>query len=360
MKQLLLYLPVLHAGYEEFLARHADAAEVLLLGTGFRELFGVLAKDIRALPPDRAAAYLAAVPPAAAAGPPAGSPAGQPARIPAGPRSPSARPAVRVVEPADLPAALGPGPLVLPDEAVMRDLAARYQLGRDRTVMFERTFLRWDRDWSSAAAPAGFDSEITSGQVPRELLGAAGELSERSSDWWRQVGAVAARDHQVLACAWNRHHPTEYAPYFDGDPRDGFGRGVRPDLSTAIHAEAAVIAIAARAGIRLAGADLYTTTFPCPACARLIAEAGMARCFFTGAYSLLHGEQVLRAAGVTLIRVSPGPAADLPPAPSPPASQGASRATRQPAYPGLSHPAAMPSNRCRRSPDERPVTAVNG
>lgn len=299
MKQLLLYLPVLHAGYEEFLARHADAAEILLLGTGFRELFEVLAKDIRALPPERAAAYLTAVPPAAG-GRPAGTPAGgRPARIPAGP-------AVRVVEPPDLPAALGAGPLVLPDEAVMRDLAARYQLDRGRTVVFERTFLRWDRDWSSAAAPAGFDSEITVGQVPRELLGVARQLGERSSDWWRQVGAVAARDHQVLACAWNRHHPTEYAPYFDGDPRDGFGRGVRPDLSTAIHAEAAVIATAARAGIGLAGADLYTTTFPCPACARLIAEAGMARCFFTGSYSLLHGEQVLRAAGVTLIRVDPG------------------------------------------------------
>ena len=308
MKQLLLYLPVLHAGYEEFLARHADAAEILLLGTGFRELFEVLAKDIRALPPDRAAAYLTTVPPATG-------------------------PAVRVVEPPDLPAALGPGPLVLPDEAVMRDLAERYQLDRDRTVVFERTFLRWDRDWSSAAAPAGFDSEITSGQVPRELLGVASELSERSSDWWRQVGAVAARDHQVLACAWNRHHPTEYAPYFDGDPRDGFGRGVRPDLSTAIHAEAAVIATAARAGIRLAGADLYTTTFPCPACARLIAEAGMARCFFTGAYSLLHGEQVLRAAGVTLIRVTTGPAPLLPPARSPVARSPAARspAARSPA-----------------------------
>ncbi|HZC40815.1 MAG TPA: deaminase [Streptosporangiaceae bacterium] len=337
MKQLLLYLPVLHAGYEEFLARHADAAEILLLGTGFRELFEVLAKDIRALPPDRAAAYLTTVPPAAAAGQPAGTPAGpQAARIPAGPQAASPRrPAVRVVEPPDLPAALGPGPLVLPDEAVMRDLAARYQLDRDRTVVFERTFLRWDRDWSSAAAPAGFDSEITSGQVPRELLGVASELSERSSDWWRQVGAVAARDHQVLACAWNRHHPTEYAPYFDGDPRDGFGRGVRPDLSTAVHAEAAVIATAARAGIRLAGADLYTTTFPCPACARLIAEAGMARCFFTGAYSLLHGEQVLRAAGVTLIRVTPGPAAPLPPALAPAARS----------RPANARPAARPRGR---------------
>ena len=277
MKQILLYLPVIHAGYEGFLARHPDATEILLLGTGFRDQYPSLAKDIRALPPDRAARYLALVP---------------------------GRPPVRVTQPADLPAAVRGDVLVLPDEEVMRDLAARYELGRGRTLVFDRTFLRWDRDWSRAAAPVGFDAEVTTADLPRELLGRAWRLSARSSDWWRQVGAVAAREHRVLGCAWNRHLPTEYAPYFSGDPRDAFGRGVRADLSTAIHAEAALIAAAARDGTALAGADLYTTTFPCPGCARLIAGAGFARCFFAGGYSVLDGEQVLRAAGVALIRVA--------------------------------------------------------
>ena len=39
MKQILLYLPVIHRGYEEFLARHPDAASVLVLGAGFRADF---------------------------------------------------------------------------------------------------------------------------------------------------------------------------------------------------------------------------------------------------------------------------------------------------------------------------------
>ena len=80
-------------------------------------------------------------------------------------------------------------------------------------------------------------------------------------------------------------------------------RPSRADLSTAIHAEAALIAGAARDGTSLAGADLYTTTFPCPACARLIAEAGFLRCFFAGQYSVLDGEQTLRAGGIGLIWV---------------------------------------------------------
>ena len=283
MKQVLLYLPVIHAGYEAFLLRHADAGEILVLGEGFTQAHPSLAKDIRALAPGRAADYL---------------------RL----GHPQAR--VRVVEPADLAAAVTGDVLVLPDEEITRDLVTRHHLDRGRTVLFDRTFLRWDRDWATAKVPVSFDGEITVDELAREFLAQAQALAERSSDWWRQVGAVAARDGQILGCAWNRHHPTEYAPYLNGDPRDAFERGVRADLSTAIHAEAALIAGAARDGVALAGADLYTTTFPCPACARLIAEAGFRRCFFAGQYSVLDGERTLRASGVDLIwvdtRVSPG------------------------------------------------------
>jgi dCMP deaminase len=276
VKQVLLYLPVIHAGYEAFLRRHADAAEILLLGSGFTADYPSLAKDIRALPAARAAGYL---------------------RLDGGDTS------IRVVEPAGLAAAVTGDPLVLPDEEVMRDIADRYELGAGRSLVFDRTFLRWDRDWATANTPVNFDGEITAAELPRELLGRAQALAGRSSDWWRQVGAVAARAGQVLGAAWNHHLPTEYAPYLNGDPRDAFERGIRADLSTAIHAEAALIAGAARDGTSLAGADLYTTTFPCPACARLIAEAGFARCFFAGQYSVLDGEQALRARGISLIWV---------------------------------------------------------
>ena len=65
------------------------------------------------------------------------------------------------------------------------------------------------------------------GDLPRTFLAHAQCLSAKSSDWWRQVGAIAARDGKILGSAWNHHHPTEYSPYIDGDPRDGFSRGVR-------------------------------------------------------------------------------------------------------------------------------------
>ena len=288
-KQVLLYLPVLHAGHEAFFARHRDAAEILLLGTGFRDTFKSLAKDVRALPPQRAAAFLRLMLPG----------------IP-----------VRVVEPDDLPAAVRAGTLVLPDEDITRSLAERYQLGSGRELVFDQTFLRWDREWSQAQRPAGFDAVVTAAQLPPGVLDRASELAGRSSDWWRQVGAIAWRGQQVLGAAWNRHGPTEYAPYIDGDPRDSFSRGVRADLSTASHAEASVIAQAARTGTPLDGADLYVTTFPCPACARLIAAAGFRRCYFSGGYSVLDGDAILRSAGVSLYWVdagAPGPAGPVTP-----------------------------------------------
>lgn len=283
MKQILLYLPVIHAGHEAFFQRHADVAEVLILGSGFKAVSRNIAKDIRALPPEQAARYLRLT-------------------------LPGAR--IRVVEPADLPAAVTGDTLVLPDEEITRGLAAADRFGHVRNVVFDQTFLRWDREWSRAQRPVNFDGQVTLGDLPQAFLAHAQRMAGQSSDWWRQVGAIAARGEDVLGAAWNHHKPTEYSPYIDGDPRDGFSRGVRADLSTALHAEASIIAGAARDGIPLRGADLYVLAFPCPACARLVAESEFRRCFFAGPYSVLAGEDVLRAAGVEIWWVDTGVPAD--------------------------------------------------
>jgi dCMP deaminase len=260
---------VIHSGYLAFLDRNADATEVLVLGASFADEFPVLRKEIRALAPERAAAYVGGV----------------------------------VVERGTLATAVTADTLVVPDEEIMRALVSAYRLDAGRDVVYERTFLRWDRSWSTVGRPADHDGVITVDELARSFMAAAVVESARSSDWWRQVGAVAARDGTVLAVAHNEHQPTEYAPYVDGDPRNDFSRGVRADLSTAIHAEAAIVGRAARDGLALAGADLYVSTFPCPACARLVAEAGFARCYFAGPYAVLDGDAILRAAGVELIWV---------------------------------------------------------
>ena len=261
---------MIHAGYQALLDRHPDA-EVLLLGDSFADDFPVLRKEIRALRPEQAAGWLRA--------------AGR---------------SVRVVQRDTLAAALGPD-LVVPDEQLLRSVLDRWPApGR---VHWEATFLRWNRPATEDPQPVDGTPTVPAAALDDTILGRLRAEAQRSSDWWRQVGAVAARDGELLYATHNEHQPTEYAPYLDGDPRNEYSRGVRIDLSTALHAEAAVVAQAAADGVSLRGADLYVSTFPCPGCARLIAAAGFARCYFVDPYAVLHGDEILRAAGVALIRV---------------------------------------------------------
>lgn len=274
--QLLIYMPVIHKGYERLLAKYGSHAEVLVIGQSFGELYPVVRKEIRALAPARVVEYLTAT------------------RL--APRS-------RVIELDELPAAVSADLLVVPDEELTRDIVKRYRLGQLAKVHYEKTFLRWDRDSALAKHEPRYDAWIGVADLERELGGQARNMSAHSSDWWRRVGALAARGGEVIASAYNKHYPSEYAPYIDGDPRNNFKRGLNIELSSALHAEAAIVATAAKDGVRLAGSDLYVSTFPCPGCARLVAASGIARCFYSGGYSMLDGERVLDEGGVKLIFV---------------------------------------------------------
>lgn len=278
MTQLLLHLPVIHAGYQRFLEQHAAEAEVLLVGRSFAADFPIVRKEIRALDPAAALRYVLAT-----------------GLVQQG----------RVVESDELVSRVT-GPLLVSDESLLREIVERFGLAQRVPIEWVSTFLSWDREWSRTGRPPGWEHSVSYDAYARSMQELAKSVAGRSSDWWRRVGAVAVRNGQVLAVEHNRHLPTEYAPYIDGDPRNNFRRGIELDRTTAIHAEAAVVARAARDGVSLEGADLHVSTFPCPACARLVAEAGFARCYFGGGYSVLHGDDVMRAAGVEMIFVELG------------------------------------------------------
>jgi dCMP deaminase len=106
-----------------------------------------------------------------------------------------------------------------------------------------------------------------------------------------------------VASAGNEHLPHPLSAYAAGDPRSNFFKGVHLELSTATHAEARLIADAARRGIATQGAVVYVTDFPCPPCAKLLAAAGVSRLYFRTGYAVLDGRDVLEAAGVEIIRV---------------------------------------------------------
>jgi len=125
----------------------------------------------------------------------------------------------------------------------------------------------------------------------------------KSVDWWRQVGGVIVRDDKVLLAGFNQHLPSEYEAYFHNDMRSLFSKGKFIELLVSIHAEANLIAAAAKRGIKLDSTSLYVSLFPCPICAKQIAQAGIKKLYYLSGYSLTDGEAVLRQAGVELIRV---------------------------------------------------------
>ena len=82
-----------------------------------------------------------------------------------------------------------------------------------------------------------------------------------------------------------------------------FDAGEKHHLSNSIHAEASLVGKAAKDGIRLNNTNLYVTTFPCPTCAKLVAEAGIKKVYYQDGYSLSDAEDILKNSGVELILV---------------------------------------------------------
>ena len=70
-----------------------------------------------------------------------------------------------------------------------------------------------------------------------------------------------------------------------------------------VHAEQNAIAFAAKEGIKLKGTILYTTTSPCPVCAKLIASTGISRVVYLEEYRDKSGVDFLNKYGVSCTKL---------------------------------------------------------
>lgn len=276
------YIPVLHAGYLDFLTKTGSSVNYVL----GREVLAVLPDEfdyvrrkdaIRALPERALVGALSALFPDSC---------------------------VQVATPETFGMmAERFERIVMPNDDICRYVGERHLKGFP--VEYVSAFLRWDREavakQEAASVSAGY--AVSSSELDRLFLADAKAKAARSADWWRQVGAVLVKDGVVIYAANNHHTPHPEAINAFGDPRSLFKRGVRMECSTAEHAEATIIAAAAREGVSLKGASLYATDFPCPQCARLIAYSGVKKCLFSGGYSVLDGADEMRRQGVELVYV---------------------------------------------------------
>ena len=109
-------------------------------------------------------------------------------------------------------------------------------------------------------------------------------VSKRSTCLRRQIGAVIVKGKQIVSTGY--HGTPAGHPHCNdvGCAREEVPSGQRSELCRAAHAEQNAINFAARYGIPIEGATLYTTTYPCSWCAKSIVNSGVTRVVYQDDY----------------------------------------------------------------------------
>jgi dCMP deaminase len=268
---VVAYIPVIHQGYMEFLKRNLPA-DIFLLTPSFIKTIDFtigdrLTRDIRAVNVGHIKLFLETIT------------------------------SNKVEILSDLQTLDDYSEIRMPDE----DISINIRNMISSTVRLDTIFLRWD--WNNTTIPKSVEGNfrIVSDEESRTFMAFAVMHSEKSSDVWRQVGAVLPYKEGSMYCAFNEHKPTPSAPYIHGDPRLNMKPGEKPEICGALHAEKSIVAQAART--LLQGTSIYVTTFPCSDCARVLVEAGVKRVFFKEGYSVLDAAEILLHANVEVFQV---------------------------------------------------------
>jgi dCMP deaminase len=136
----------------------------------------------------------------------------------------------------------------------------------------------------------------------------ANVASQRGTCERAQVGVVIALEGRVLTTGYNGapaglphcSHLCSCSYEYPEKEHDPTCWSLQPCL-VASHAEANAIAWAARHGVQLKGATLYTTMVPCLSCAQLIINAGIVKVIAAQRYRDTSGHDLLQRAGVDMI-----------------------------------------------------------
>lgn len=127
----------------------------------------------------------------------------------------------------------------------------------------------------------------------RMLMEVANVISKRSTCSLASVGVVIAHEGRILSSGYNGA-PAGMLHCSHGDM--AWNEQHTCDIS--VHAEANAIAYAARHGVSIEGAWLYSTHMPCMNCAKLIVNAGIQKVYWTHEYRNPMGLTLLEAAGL--------------------------------------------------------------
>ena len=132
------------------------------------------------------------------------------------------------------------------------------------------------------------------------FMSIARQVATRSTCDRKHVGAVIVRDRTILSTGYNGS--------IRGMPHcDDVGHQMESDHCVAtVHAEANAIIQAAKNGVQVDGAELYTTASPCWSCFKLIGNSGIRRIYFGEFYRDPRSLEVAGRIGIELIGLEDG------------------------------------------------------
>jgi len=134
------------------------------------------------------------------------------------------------------------------------------------------------------------------------FMAIAEEVARRSTCMRRHVGAVLVVEKRILATGYNGA-PRGVAHCAEvGCLRQQMQvpSGERHELCRGLHAEQNAVIQAAKHGVRITGATLYTTHHPCSLCAKIAINAGIERIVCRRDYPDDLGKGLLAESGVRL------------------------------------------------------------
>lgn len=111
-------------------------------------------------------------------------------------------------------------------------------------------------------------------------------VSSRSTCVRRNVGAVIVKDKHILSTGYNGSPKGTRHCEDLGCIREQMNipSGTRHELCRGVHAEQNAVAQAAYFGVSVNGATIYTTTFPCSMCAKILINSGITEIVYDSGY----------------------------------------------------------------------------
>jgi dCMP deaminase len=128
-------------------------------------------------------------------------------------------------------------------------------------------------------------------------------VASRSTCIRRQVGAVIVKDKQILSTGYNGSPSGLKHCGEVGCLRQilNISPGERTEICRAVHAEQNALLQAARHGIAIEGADMYTSVQPCVLCTKMIINTGIKRVIYASPYPDLMAMEIAKESGIELI-----------------------------------------------------------